>query len=130
MPADPGLRQNASEAAAPDLTGDLVLPITFWDAPPPSVDLDEDEPPASLPPLGYDAAYDSIHVEDLGAHWIARATDTPELDSFEDADELDDPAEIAADSMSMVSEASRAAASLDLAEAAEAFDDDGEDSRL
>jgi hypothetical protein len=90
-----------------------VLPIAFWDI----AELDADEHrPASSESYAMDDSDDSS-----GARWLARATQSPDGDEFDD---LDDPAEIAADSMSMISEASRAAAGLDPADAAEGSEEE------
>jgi hypothetical protein len=79
-----------------------VLPVAFWDVA--ELDGDEQRPASS-------ASYPMMDSEDSsGARWLARATQSPDGDEFDD---LDDPAEVAADSMSMISEASRAAARLD-----------------
>ena len=85
---------------------EVVLPLAFWDA---AADLDtEDDLPPAAHALGTaDDSYDSIDIEDASLTWLARATETGSGDS---GDDVDDPAEIAADSLSMVSEASRAAA--------------------
>lgn len=84
---------------------DLVLPLAFWDA---AAELEpEDELPLASHALGLsDEPYDSIALEDASATWLARATQAPRTSGSA----IDDPAEIAADSMSMVSEASRNAA--------------------
>lgn len=112
-------------AVAPELTSD------FWDAPPESYSLSESyalpESRGRLP--GELEAYDALDPEDLSAEWLTRATEAPAgPDSFE----LDDPAEIAADSLSMISDASRHAAALDLDELDELDDssDRAADSRL
>lgn len=80
-----------------------VLPIAFWDAASARLD-DEDAPPTARAPSRLDA-YDSIAPEDLGVEWLGRATE-----AFEPSASADDPAEVAADSVSMVSQASRFAA--------------------
>lgn len=87
----------------------MVLPLAFWDA---AAELDtEDDLPRPAHALGTaDDAYDSIDIEDASATWLARATQSST--SLSEA-EVDDPAEIAADSISMVSEASRLAAGAD-----------------
>jgi hypothetical protein len=88
-----------------------VLPVAFWDAA--ELDGDEQRPASS-------ASYPMMDSEDSsGARWLARATQSPDGDEFDD---LDDPAEVAADSMSMISEASRAAARLDPSDAEESSD--------
>lgn len=98
---------------APALTSD------FWDAAPESSSLVESQRPASDP-----ESYDAVDPEDLTAEWLTRATQAPPMDGFEG----DDPAEIPADSISMISDASRHAAALDI-EALDANDDDFPDSR-
>lgn len=86
----------------------VVLPLAFWDA---AAELDtEDDLPRAEHALGADEGYDSMDLEDASATWLARATQSG---SGHASTELDDPAEIAADSMSMVSEASRLAAGAD-----------------
>lgn len=87
----------------------VVLPLAFWDA---AAELDtEDDLPRAAHALGVaDEAFDSMDIEDASATWLARATQSA---TGQTSDEVDDPAEIAADSMSMVSEASRLAAAAD-----------------
>ena len=87
----------------------VVLPLAFWDA---AAELDtEDELPLAAHALGAaDDGYDSMDLEDASATWLARATQSG---TGQGSIEIDDPAEIAADSMSMVSEASRLAAGAD-----------------
>lgn len=75
-----------------------VLPIAFWDA----AELDGDDHPASS--VGHDVLESDAWS---GGRWLARVTQAADADGFDD---LDDPAEIAADSVSMISQASRAAA--------------------
>jgi hypothetical protein len=93
----------------------VVLPLAFWDA---AAELDtEDDLPRASHALGTsDEAYDSMAIEDASATWLARATQSLTAPT---SGEVDDPAEIAADSISMVSEASRHAARPDPSE----FDD-------
>lgn len=87
----------------------MVLPIAFWDA------AADEESEDELPRDGSHALgspeepYDSIAPEDASVTWLARATQTHAAGT----EEIDDPAEIAADSMSMISEASRSAADVD-----------------
>jgi hypothetical protein len=90
-------------ALAPELTSD------FWDASPDSSLLPDSygRPPSEI------EAYDALDPEDLSAEWLTRATEAPARSGLGELD-LDDPAEIAADSMSMISDASRHAAALDL----------------
>lgn len=104
-------------ALAPALTND------FWDAPPESYSLAE---MPSRPPSDLDT-YDALDPEDLSAEWLTRATEAPAgVDS--NGFGVDDPAEIPADSMSMVSEASRHAAAQSLDELVE-LDEPAADSR-
>lgn len=97
-------------AVAPELTAD------FWDTSPESYALPESygRPPGEV------EAYDALDPEDLSAEWLTRATEAPPGGAHASFD-LDDPAEIPADSISMISDASRHAAGLDL----DALDDDG-----
>jgi hypothetical protein len=79
----------------------------FWDAAPDSYSLAEHP---SRPGGAYEA-YDAVDTEDLTAEWLTRATEAPALaDASVDAD---DPAEIPADSLSMISDASRRAAAFE-----------------
>ncbi len=91
-----------------------ALPLAFWDSGPDSeeriglgVGADADEAVD-----GDDGANPEEIAEAYAAsaEWLARATETPpsDGDAFDLAD--DDPAEIAADSTSMISDASRLAA--------------------
>jgi hypothetical protein len=89
-----------------------VLPIAFWDIA--ELDVDEQRPASS-------ESYAVDNDDSSGARWLARATQSPDGDEFDD---LDDPAEVAADSMSMISEASRAAAGLDPSDVDEASEED------
>ncbi|HTV18447.1 MAG TPA: hypothetical protein VMG12_07245 [Polyangiaceae bacterium] len=108
----------ALAALTPELTND------FWDAPPESYSL------ADLPsrPSSELETYDALDTEDLTAEWLTRATEAP-LAARDGAFDLDDPAEIPADSMSMISEASRHAAALD-PEELDDIDDRAADSRV
>lgn len=91
----------AQEKASESRPRRPVLPIAFWDV----TELDGEEPrPASS--QSYAAMEDSDDAS--GARWLARATQSSDGD--DDLEARDDPAEVAADSMSMISEASRAAA--------------------
>ena len=96
-----------------------AAPLTseFWDAAPESYSL-SDESVRTAP--GTFEAYDAIDTEDLSAEWLSRATEAPPGDDWTGAD-ADDPAEIPADSLSMISDASRHAA-------AYGYEDDDEDS--
>lgn len=87
----------------------VVLPLAFWDAAA-ELDTEDDLPPAAHALGAADEGYDSMDLEDATATWLARATQSGTGPS---STEVDDPAEIAADSMSMVSEASRLAAAAD-----------------
>jgi hypothetical protein len=85
--------------------GPVELTSEFWDAAPESDSrLDEALRPTSRP-----EPYDAIDIEDLTTQWLSRATQAP-LSDDSDAFEIDDPAEIPADSLSMISQASRDAA--------------------
>jgi hypothetical protein len=98
---------DADDGASP-----VLLTSEFWDAAPESDSRLEAalRPPA--PPGAYEA-YDAVDTEDLTAQWLARATQAPPFDEPGSELELDDPAEIPADSLSMISEASRSAAAFD-----------------
>lgn len=99
----------ALAAATPELTSD------FWDASPESYAADsQGRLPIEL------ENYDALDPEDLSAEWLRRATEAPA--GADGGFGVDDPAEIPADSMSMVSEASRHAAALDFEELDEASD--------
>ncbi len=103
---------------AAELPHDTVLPIAFWDA---AAELDADDEAHRRASLSESQdAYDTFDADELSAEWLTRATQSPPGDEF---DVLDDPAEIAADSMSMISEASRSAASRDLTDADEEDED-------
>lgn len=93
------LDEDASAPAAP-------LTSEFWDAAPESYSL-ADESVRTAP--GTFEAYDAIDTEDLSAEWLSRATEARSGDDGTAAD-ADDPAEIPADSLSMISDASRHAA--------------------
>lgn len=95
-------------AATPALTSD------FWDASPESYAADSQ----GRLPNDFEN-YDALDPEDLSAEWLTRATEAP---AGADGFGVDDPAEIPADSMSMISEASRQAAALDFEELDEASD--------
>ncbi len=93
------LDENDAASAAP-------LTSEFWDAAPESYSLAE-ESIRTAP--GTFEAYDAVDTEDLSAEWLTRATEAPSLNEQTGGD-ADDPAEIAADSLSMISDASRHAA--------------------
>lgn len=80
------------------------LPQGFWDAAPESVA----EEPLSLPSRYVRERDEALDREDISADWLARATQAPFAEYTDD--DADDPAEIAADSLSMISDASRRAA--------------------
>jgi hypothetical protein len=105
-------------AFAPELTGD------FWDA---STDSDLLPDSYGRPP-GELEAYDALDPEDLSAEWLTRATEAP-AGSGHGTFEVDDPAEIPADSISMISDASRHAAGFEL-DAVDDADDRAADSRI
>lgn len=104
--------------------GSVALPRAFWDVGADhdvdTRDLDEDVLSARQFARGRLAQPDAPDAERLGEYWLASATQTWDMQPHSG---IDDPAEIPADSMSMISDASRAAASLDLPEAAESLDD-------
>jgi hypothetical protein len=100
-------------AAAPPLTSE------FWDAAPESYSLAED---SMRPAPGTFEAYDAVDTEDLSAEWLSRATEAPPVDGW-NASDADDPAEIPADSLSMISDASRHAAGFEY----DAVDDEDDD---
>jgi hypothetical protein len=81
------------------------LPPEFWDAAPESASREEEKAPSGFA----HEPYESNDRDDLTAEWLARATQAPGLDDTPGEDP-DDPAEIAADSLSMISDASRYAA--------------------
>lgn len=108
-------------AFAPELASD------FWDAPPESYSQPDSygRPPSEV------EAYDALDPEDLSAEWLTRATEAPAGGRLGEFD-LDDPAEIPADSISMISDASRRAAVVELEELEELdeLDDRAADSRV
>jgi hypothetical protein len=91
----------------------------FWDAAPESYSFME-QAAESLSPMTTPAragapaeeTYDAIDTEDLTGEWLARATEAPASRD----DDVDDPAEIPVDSMSMISDASRRAAGYEIDE--------------
>jgi hypothetical protein len=107
-----------------ELAAAVPLTSEFWDAAPEAAPeseaLLETLRPAALP-----GSYDSIDTEDLTAEWLARATQAPGRGEVSGGYDLDDPAEIPADSMSMISQASRNAAAFDGSE----HEDDEDDER-
>jgi hypothetical protein len=110
--------------AGAELEG-MPVPLTseFWDAAPESYAVDsqtvQDDPARhGVSPEGFETDRDGLTAE-----WLARATQAPAWDDVEGADD-DDPAEIAADSLSMISDASRHAASFELDDLDEDTDED------
>lgn len=99
--AVPAASRESELSAAP-----LTLPGGFWDAGPDSALLGDEEP---LTRDGEEPR-PQLDGDELTADWLARATEAPPLG--EDIDQ-DDPAEIPADSLSMISDASRYAAAFD-----------------
>jgi hypothetical protein len=98
--------------------GPVVLTSEFWDAAPESDSrleeaLDPAAPPGAYAALGAYEAYDAVDTEDLTAQWLSRATQAPAFDEPGSELDIDDPAEIPADSLSMISQASRDAAAFD-----------------
>ena len=97
------------------------LPPEFWDAAPESASREEEMAPSAFAHEPYESSdrmapsafarepYESSDRDDLTAEWLARATQAPGLDDTPGEDP-DDPAEIPADSLSMISDASRYAA--------------------
>jgi hypothetical protein len=83
-----------------------VLPIAFWDAASEQIEAEDVPPTARV--MASRGTYDSLDPEDLGLEWLSRATESFDVRSTLSED---DPAEMPADSMSMISEASRFAAS-------------------
>ena len=96
---------------AEELLAPVALTSEFWDAGPESDGRAERE---ELPrPVSPTDAYDAIDIEDLSAEWLARATEAPPADDAAPGFDTDDPAEVPADSLSMISQASRSAAAFD-----------------
>lgn len=99
--------EKQEEEAAEGRPRRSVLPIAFWDI----AELERDE----QRPTSSSESYAAVDTDSSsGARWLARATQSPE---GEELDDRNDPAEIAADSLSMISEASRAAAGHDPSDA-------------
>lgn len=101
-----------------------VLPIAFWDAA--SEQLEDDEAPRTPRMTSLSASYDSLDPEDLGIEYLSRATEAFEVQR----EGVDDPAEVAADSMSMIGEATRFAAMSPDSERREEFEEAGADSSV
>ena len=99
----------------------MYLTQDFWDVPPDSVASARSEGPRPHAPYDVEAdvleGYDSLDAEDSTARWLARATESASDEDRGRDFVLDDPAEVPADSMSMISDASRRAATFDLTEA-------------
>jgi hypothetical protein len=114
-----GVHPSIALGEGDELEGSPALTSDFWDASPESYSLVDSQgrPPSEV------EAYDSLDPEDLSSEWLARATEAPPDTEF-GASDLNDPAEIPADSISMISDASRHAAALDLAELDEDSDDE------
>jgi hypothetical protein len=102
-----GVHPRAALAGGGTEPGFAPVPLTreFWDAAPESYSFMEEHSRLE--------AYDSLDTEDLSAEWLARATEAPAQGAPSALDDIDDPAEIAADSLSMISDASRRAAQYD-----------------
>jgi hypothetical protein len=100
-----------------DVPREVVLPLAFWDA---ALELEaEDDTERTTLPADSREAFDTdqlLDTDELGAQWLSRATRSDDAPGLDDTN---DPAEIPADSGSMISEASRSAASADTAEAEE-----------
>jgi hypothetical protein len=88
------------------------VPLTrdFWDGTSAAEPAPDSVPVLSARPKMSSEAYDALDTEDLSLEWLARATQAPRFAEAGEADDADDPAEIPADSLSMVSDASRRAA--------------------
>jgi hypothetical protein len=121
-PAGPGKLQSGvfarveptHPAASSDLDG-VPVPLTseFWDAAPESYAVDSQTVQDYPPCPGVSGAGDETDMDGLTEEWLARATQAPAWDDANAAD-FNDPAEIPADSLSMISEASRHAAGFGL----------------
>jgi hypothetical protein len=148
-PTDDEQRFELSPLDDPSLPTEVTLTKAFWDSSAPdepasfvgstesdtfeaaledaalAAQDDENAAPTSRFSLdARDGDYALLEEDELTAAWLARATQTSDLPNVDIHTEDDDPAEVAADSLSMVSEASRAMASIDLAEEADSLDDD------
>jgi hypothetical protein len=82
-----------------------VLPIAFWDAASEQLDADEVIREPRMTTVARET-YDSIAPEDLGVEWLSRATEAFDVHTESD----DESAEVQADSLSMIGEATRFAA--------------------
>jgi len=122
-PARPsGMHERVGPASDEDPSFEpLALGSEFWDAAPES-ELAED---AARPSVSSES-YDTIDTEDLTAEWLTRATEAPSAEGLGYAADVDDPAEIPVDSVSMISDASRHAARLDI-EDLDALDEEDPD---
>ena len=106
------VRRGGSSDAPEELPAPNGLPQGFWDAAPESTPyVDERAPYAdeSVSSRLVREREESSDRDDLTAEWLARATQASSLDDAAESD-ADDPAEIPADSLSMISDASRYAA--------------------
>src|SRR5688572_8779437 len=123
--ARPSGIHSRQDEAENELRSPVALGSEFWDAPESESRLELEEQPRPAAPA---EAYDALDIEDLSAEWLSRATEAPATDESELGFDADDPAEVPADSLSMISQASRNAAAFDAEELdddlAEALDDD------
>jgi hypothetical protein len=114
----------AHHGASAELEG-VPVPLTseFWDAPPESYAVDsqtvQDDP--GRPGVSHQS--DDLDRDGLTDEWLARATQAPAWDRLDEGD-ANDPAEIAADSLSMISDASRHAAGFGLDDSEDESDED------
>jgi hypothetical protein len=96
----------------------VSLESELWRAAPESDSLMERAPDSFSPMTPTRAGapaeetYDALDTEDLTVEWLARATEAPASRD----DDVDDPAEIPVDSISMISDASRRAAGYEIDE--------------
>ena len=107
------VRHGGSSDALEELPAPNGLPQGFWDAAPESTPYVDDRAPyadESVSSRLVREREESSDRDDLTAEWLARATQaSSSLDDAAEGD-ADDPAEIPADSLSMISDASRYAA--------------------
>ena len=109
--ATPNRGPSVSDVQQKDTPREVILPLAFWDA---ALELQaDDETERTLLPADSREAFDTdqlLDADDLGAQWLARATRADDMQGLND---MNDPAEIPAGSGSMISDASRSAASVD-----------------
>jgi hypothetical protein len=115
--------------ALDDVDGEAPVDLEseLWDAAPESYSFEERAaksfsrltPPARAGAPS-EETYDALATEDLTDEWLARATEAPATRD----DDVDDPAEIPVDSVSMISDASRRAAGYPIDELEPTSDDE------